>query len=205
MRRSLWAAVVLALLAASAASADEKKDGSTSDPPGVPLELKLVARKDAYKLDLGDKKPEEYREMIKTAKPGTLPPPPAVDLEVTVTNTSDKDVTFWAKGDQVVLLLVLEGEGAVSVDTKKPVTLDFRLPEPLTLAPGKSHTYPVKSLAYGFRGIAQQAYWTDAGDYIMRAKLQTGVSPAPKGSKDTGNGYGMVTLTSAPVKIKVEK
>jgi hypothetical protein len=46
-------------------------------------------------------------------------------------------------------------------------------------------------------------YWTQSGEYTVFASIRAEVSPAPKGAKDAGNGFGMVTLTSNPVKLTV--
>jgi hypothetical protein len=104
-----------------------------------------------------------------------------------------------------VLTLNLKGPGAVSVSPNRAVTADFRLPKTITIAAGKSHSFPaLKSLIYGFRGVGAQAYWTRAGTYTLTASYTTAVSPAPKDAKDAGQGFGFVTVTSAPVKVKVE-
>src|SRR5205823_6804589 len=48
-----------------------------SDPPGAPLEARLVAKTDTYTLDLGGKTPEAFRKQIEDAKPTrTVPPAP---------------------------------------------------------------------------------------------------------------------------------
>ena len=61
-----------------------------------------------------------------------------------------------------------------------------------------------RSQRSSFRGVATQAYWTEPGEYTLGASYATALSPAPPGSKDAGQGFGRVTLTAAPVKIKVE-
>ena len=48
------------------------------------------------------------------------------------------------------------------------------------------------------------AYWTEPGEYTLTASLKSGISPAPKDSKDTRDGFGVVTFTTEPIKIKVE-
>src|SRR5206468_658033 len=53
---------------------DSKAQGKT-DPPGAPLELKLVAKKDTYTLDLGGKTPEEVRKVVKELRLTTRFPP----------------------------------------------------------------------------------------------------------------------------------
>ena len=63
----------------------------------------------------------------------------------------------------------------------------------------------VKNLVSGFRSASKYAYWTEAGEYELVAKLKTGMSPAPKDAKEGGEGFGLVTVTSAPLKITVEE
>jgi hypothetical protein len=201
--------VFVALLAFPAlAFADEAKpkESGKTDPAGVPLELRLVAKKASYPLDLGGKTAAEFRKELDDAqKTGRYPPPPAVDLSLELRNTGTKDLMLQVQGDANVLTLQLEGPGAMSVAPRRAFTTDFRLPKIITIAAGKSHTFPaIKSLTYGFRGVAQQSYWIKAGEYTLTASYKTAVSPAPKGAKDARNGFGHVTVTSAPVKIKVE-
>ena len=70
---------------------------------------------------------------------------------------------------------------------------------------GKSLTIPVKSLTSGFRGVSHLAYWTEPGEYELVATLKSGLMPIPKGAMDNGDGYGIVTLTAAPLKLTVEE
>jgi hypothetical protein len=200
MKRTLFCLTLLAL-APLAARADDKKD---KDPPksDLPVTAKLTAKTESYTLD---SKADDLKKQLDDAKKsGKYPTPPKVDLALEITNTSDKDVEIWTSGDPVVLTLDLKGPGAVSVDPLKAFTDEFRVPKATTLAPGKSFTIPVKGLTYGFRGAASQAYWTEAGEYTLGATFQTGISPAPKGAKDVQDGFGKVSLTAEPVKIKVE-
>jgi hypothetical protein len=37
------------------------------------------------------------------------------------------------------------------------------------------------------------------------ATLKTGLMPIPKGAKDNGDGYGIITLTSPAIKLTVEE
>ena len=80
-----------------------------------------------------------------------MPKPPEVELVVVVKNTGDKPVRL-AKGDPVELTLELKGEGAANVKPRLAFTLEFRVPEAVEVAPGKTVELPVKALASGFRG-----------------------------------------------------
>jgi RNA polymerase sigma factor (sigma-70 family) len=186
------------------AKAEEK--GKT-DPPGVPLEAKLVAKKDTYALDLGGKTEEEFRDQIKKRP---HPPAPEVDLVLELRNTGDKEISFLAGGSNpdIPLLFKLVGPGAVNIDL--PAMLNAqpsRRPETIRLAPGKTHSLPIKNVVSPNRNRAGGiAYWTKPGEYTLTATYQTAVSPAPKdaAARPGYEGFGNVTVTSAPVKLKVE-
>jgi hypothetical protein len=204
-RRVLPLGLVFGL--AGLAGGQEKKDKPKADPEGTPLELAVTGKVTTYELDPA-KSGAEFKKLledgVKAKKLGRPPAPPAVDLAVSVKNTSDKPVKVWVKGDPVVLTLEVKGKGAVNVDSFGPMTLEFRLPEAVEIAPGKAHEIPLKSLASGMRGVTRFSYWTEAGEYELVAALKTGVNPAPKGAKEGTDGFGMVTVTSPPLKLTVE-
>jgi hypothetical protein len=121
-----------------------------------------------------------------------LPPPPAVDLTLRVTNTTDKDITIRVGGDDSRVELKLAGPGAVTLDHNVPMTMEFRIGKAVVIAPGKSYDTKISSLAFGMRGVSQYAYWTEPGEYTLVATLVYGVEE--KQSK----------VESAPVKLTVE-
>lgn len=194
-RTLLGTALLMAL--SPDARAEEKK------PTGAPLELTITGEA-KYTLDLGGKTALEYEKIIADAKEkgGQMPAPPKVDLKLTVKNTGDKAIKIHKNGDPVVLDLELKGKGAVGVTPNLAFTADFRMPEEVELAAGKSIEFTLTALSSGFRGASKFTYWTAAGDYELVASWKTGVSPAPKGSK-VSEGFGAVTVTSAPFKITV--
>jgi hypothetical protein len=198
--------VVLAGVGPADEPAAKDKGLGKSDPAGAPVELRLTAKKTTYTLDLGGKTAAEFKKQIADAdNGGRAPSPPAVDLALEVRNTSDKDVQVWIDGDATLLTLDLKGPAAVNNTLKKlAVTLDFRVPKTIVVAAGKSHSIPLTSLAHGFRKLTSASYWLEAGDYTLSASYKTALSPAPKGSKDAGDGFGTVTLTSPPLKLKVQ-
>ena len=199
MRRILPPLTALALVLFAPLRADEpKKDPSKSD---LPLQLRLVAKVSTYKLSDGKELKKELEDAKKT---GRYPEPPAVDLVLEITNRTDKDVEFWAAGDPVQVFLQLKGPEAVTVKPLVISTLEFRVPKPMTLAAGKTHKVPVTRLRYGHRGISEQAYWSEPGEYTLSATFNTGIKPAPKGVKAEDDGFGRVTLTSDPIKVKVD-
>jgi hypothetical protein len=179
---------------------------SKSGPPGVPLEITLKSRKDTYTLDRGGKSAAEYLELIKnTNKGGDVFPPPEVDLTVEVRNTGNKEITFWTAGDPLKLMLELKGPSAYNTMLPFAFRTELRLPKGTAFGPGKSHTFKLSSLRFGFRGASHAAYWTEEGEYTLGATLETGVSPIPRDAKEYqfDKTYGLVTLSSAPIKVKV--
>jgi hypothetical protein len=202
-----WAlGLVLTVLAVLAPAADEpKKDQGKTDPPGVPLEAKLVANQATYSLDLGGQTPEDFRKAIRAGDDsGRYPPPPKVDLVLELRNTGDKDLQVKVGGTQNAVTLDLQGRGAVSVKLKKQITPKFVIASKVvTLAPGKGESVPITSLSYGVKG-SDNAYWTEAGEYTLAASYPTAVSPAPKDARAGPDGFAPVTVTSAPIRIKVE-
>jgi len=197
----------LAVLAASGHAQDKKdKPKPKTEPDGVPLELKIVAKKTTYKLDLVGKTTDDFVKLLKEGeKGGDLPAAPAVEMTLELKNTGAKDVEVWIAGDPVQIGLDLQGQGAVSVRAARAFTSEFRAPKPVKLEAGKTHSFEIKSLSYGFRGMGNQAHWTAVGDYTLGASIRTAMSPAPKGADDAKNSFGYVTIRSDPVKIKIEK
>jgi hypothetical protein len=199
--RTIFTTVSL-LLAPLLLRADEKKDEKPAD---LPVKAKLVAKTTTYKLDLGGKTADEYRAAIKEGIATLqLPPAPAVELTLELTNTSDKDVQIWTRGDPVTVVLDLKGPGAETVTPRQAFTRIFHVPMPMTLAPGKTFSVPITSLSHGFRGIAQRSYWTSPGEYKLAASFSTGLNPAPADSKPDTNGFGRAAIRSEPITIKVE-
>lgn len=190
----LFLAAVAALFGfGSFAAADEKN----------PVVLKLVAKSDKYKVDLGGKTADEYKknleEMAKKSAAGELlrpPAPPKVDLLLQITNTGKQAVTVYVGGDPNVYTFELTGgAGSVNMNSGLAFTADFRLPKAVELAPGKSYEIAVKQLSDGSRGASRFVYWAGPGEYKLTATYSL---------SDTDGGKGTV-LKSEPVKITVEK
>jgi hypothetical protein len=173
----------------------------------LPIEAVLVAKKSTYTLDLGDKTAKEYRRKIEAdAARDAFPNPPVVDLVLELRNTSDKEVKVQVGGTLNTLMLKLSGPGALEFALRNRITPKFVIaPRTVMLAPGKSVTaMTIKTLSYGYRGIGNRAYWTAPGEYTLKASYQTAISPPPQGTKADPKGFAPVTVTGAPVKIKVE-
>jgi RNA polymerase sigma factor (sigma-70 family) len=185
--------------------AEKPKETGKTVPAGAPLEARLVVKQAKYTLDRGGQTAEAYAAAIhKAAKAGFAVPAPEVDLVLELRNTGREEIKVLIGGDAAELVLDLKGPGAVSVRPNIPTTLEFRGPQEVAIAPGKSQEVPVAALAYGNR-LSTLAYWTRPGEYTLTATYLTAVSPAPKGAR-TWNlfpGFGEVSATSAPVKLEV--
>jgi hypothetical protein len=180
--------------------------GDKVEPKGAPIQAVLKANKTSNQLELGGKTADELRKQLQNADaPPQYPPAPEVDLVLELKNTGDKEVQVWIGGDATRLMLELKGKGAVNTAIKGLAsTLEFRVPDTITLAPGKSHRIEIKKMEYGNRGRSHRSYWLEPGEYELTASYQTAVCPAPKGAEDAGEGFGRVRVTSAPIKLKVE-
>jgi hypothetical protein len=211
------AAVTFAVSTAAPRPEPTGGDKPKIDPPGAPLEAKLVAKKDKYTLDLGGKTPEQYRDAVKAS-----PPMVEVDLVLELKNTSDKDIQIWIVGDlrdekpqhggdYVTLKLDLQGPGALNVSVlERETTPPTPPPTVQAIAPGKTWSLPITSLCHGTHGVAvmsaNRGCWTQAGEYTLTATFKTAVSPKPDGAKETKWAHfegGFVTVTTPSVKLKV--
>jgi hypothetical protein len=183
--------------------AGEPKDKAAGKK--APVELRLTTKASPLKVEVDAQSLENLRKALKAGeKSGSAPPAQAVEVTVELVNNSDKDVEVWVSGDPTRLDLDLKGEGAVSVVAQKFFTRVFMLPIPKKLAAGKSYTWTLKSLQYGKRNVEKRAYFTQGGEYTLTASFTTAINPAPEGTKADKNGFGRITLTSEPIKIKVE-
>ena len=106
----------------------------------------------------------------------------------------------------MVMTLELKGKGALNLEPLGPITLEFRLPKAAEIAAGKTFDIPLKSLTSGFRGRSHDCVLDRAG------RVRTGGEAEdrrrtrrPKGAKEGMDGFGVVTLTSAPFKLTVEE
>ncbi len=153
------------------------------NPRPVPTEMKglaaaLVAKTTEYVLDPAYAE-SGFEKELKQGK-GKEPDPPAVDLELVLTNTGTEPIEIRPGNDGQILELTLEGPGAVTCQRRLRLTANFLMGEPLVIAPGGSHALPIKRLAFGMRGISKYAYWTKAGNYKLGALLRL---PEPNAGK----------------------
>jgi RNA polymerase sigma factor (sigma-70 family) len=166
-------------------------------PRSDPLEIRLVAKKATYVLDLGGKTPADFTRHVRAeeakaiaAQPSNLPPAVSVDLVLELRNTGKKELALTLGGDASTLMLELKGPGALSAVAQGAFDQNLLLGKRVTIAPGKSHSLPITRLAYGKRGEQHRAYWCRAGAYTLTARLMT--------------TEFRVHFVSAPVKLEVQ-
>ena len=150
-----------------------------------------------YALDLWGKTPAEFRRDVQAAARTGLPPsPPAVDLDLTVSNPGREALPlhFGEKGTE--LILDLQGPGVL--DVPAPNT-----PAPLAgvgavrLGPGDTFPLPIRELAYGSPGAVRYLYWTEPGEYTLTVTLRVRVGADPlAGARD-------VRATAGPFRVRV--
>ncbi len=150
-------------------------------PAGETLEAELVAVSDTYPLELEGNTPEEFSARIRFG--WDWPDSPRVELGLRLHNTGKENITL--RGDDQPSVLYLVGPGALNrwprVITQTGVGLPppGQGPPPVILAPGESHTFPIKDLS----GSDNSPYWVVPGKYLV------------------AGDYGRSHL--APVKVKV--
>jgi hypothetical protein len=174
----------------------------------LPFTLTLKAKETKVKLDLGGKTAAEFQKALDRANTSNSPFPagPKVDLVAELKNVSDKDVTVWVGGSMATSFTFdVKGPAARNYYVTRFFTRLLVMPKPVTLAPGKTHTFGFKNLKHGMRGVAQEWFWTQPGEYTLTVRYNTAISPAPPGSRDAGMGFGQVSITSTPITIQVQE
>jgi hypothetical protein len=165
----------------------------SSDPTGVPLQAELIAGKEPHVLDLGGPTADQFSRQIGM---GRFPPTPMVELVFRLRNVGDKAITFQPSSQPNLFLV---GDGAVNLLYPAPTGVHSS-PDNIVLQPGKGHSIRITNLNFG---PGRKSFWLLPGEYTAHASYHTSVSPAPKGARDTGDGFGWVTIRSDPVKLKV--
>lgn len=183
--------IVLLMASTIAFAQDRKKVMNKTDPD---LVFKLVAKTDTYKV------PAEWRggKLKEKIAVDDFPKPPAVDLELQITNKGKTEKSLRLESDAGRLELDLQGPGSISTAMHRMFTREFRGGKVVTIKPGETQTIALKQLSYGLRGLEFVAYWTEPGDYTLGAKLIL-----PFDAKDFGKPEKL-ELAAEPIKLKVE-
>ena len=177
-------------------------------PTTGPLQLRIVAGKDAYTLDLGGKTGEEFRKLLEKINTPPLkfspklPDGPKVDLTLEIVNTSAKAVTVWQNGNALGLRLHLRGPGAVSMrgGVSAQIPEEGLAWQSITIAPGKSHALAITDLDSQDQ-IWHRSYWTEPGDYLLSASLT--LYPQKADEKNVPIVRPVIQLVSPTIKLQV--
>ena len=138
------------------------------------LEAILTLKSTEFKLDKDQvAKVEAAQKAQKERKMAQPPKPVAIDGELVLKNTGKDAVTINMGGDGSMVQLDLTGPGAVTMPSMMMMTMEFRMGKNVEIAPGKSVTIPIKSLAHGRRNISKYTYWTKAGTYELKATYKS--------------------------------
>ena len=91
-----------------------------------------------------------------------------IELKLRFTNPTDKPITFHYGPDTSTIFITVDGPGAVDLPYSGMMTLEFRQPEPTTIAPGKSKEFTITEMAYGQRDMSRWLI-SEPGLYGVRA------------------------------------
>jgi ribonucleotide monophosphatase NagD (HAD superfamily) len=175
--------------------------GDDPKEPTYPVVLKVTTKNDKYVFNGGGKTPKEYKAaleelVLKQASGERIKPPKAlaVDLVLTLENTSKENVTVYVKGTANTHTFELTGgDGIVTLRNTNAMPDFIRLPTAVTLEPGKSYEMSITTLADGRRGTSRLIFWTGPGEYMLTTQF---VLLDQHGSR-------LKELKSEPIKINV--
>jgi hypothetical protein len=188
---------------------------SQQPPSGVQTALRIVARQTTYKLDLGGRSSAEFHQLLDQLQARSArfessveyPAGPAVDLDVEIINTGAEECQILLGGTYNGMTLELKGPGAVSFAPREAIPAMACPPATIPLALGAKYVVAVRHLPSpllpAFAWGRSLAYWTAPGPYTLTAVWNAGISPPPPGSRDDGNGFGHLTLSSEPITLNV--
>lgn len=201
MRQALGFFVLgLALGAANMSEGQERKARpARPEPEKSALEARLIAKEDTYTL-AADQRGKKFADHLKSPTAKDLPAPPEVDLVLELKNPTDAPISILVGSDAGALELKLEGDGAVTVDSRRAFTREFRFGKQVEIAPGKTYEIPIKQLSFGFRNLGTYAYWTEPGEYKLSAAFRW-----PDPAAGMGPARKIYQVVSEPIEIMVKE
>lgn len=136
-----------------------------------------------------------------------------VRLRMRLTNTGNHPLSFFYGPDTGCVLLTVRGSGALHLPYCGDVTLELRIGQPVTLAPGKSREFVISELKCGSRDLDRWLI-TRPGDYQISAIFSTRAMAVKSGEAPAQDldaidfdfslkSYEVLTTTSNPVVLKV--
>jgi anti-sigma factor RsiW len=135
-------------------------------------------------------------ELDQAQRAGKLPLPPAISLELVLVNNGNRPLEVRLGEEKPTLSLEVAGDGVVRMSAPKAQEKEepeFLRTQALQLDAGKKHTFHIDRLIAGSRGNLEYIYLTEPGENTLTASLRL-----------TADGQ-VVTVTGAPVRIKVRK
>jgi hypothetical protein len=204
----LFTAALFMLAAApmgSTAAEKEDPDKPSTDPKGVPIELKIInLQEDRFEVDTDGHPYSKFQQMLRDAELAGSPlRATSVEMALEIKNTGPAAIKIWVGGDVTLLNLSVKGTGARFAEAKLPKPKGVIPPVVVEIKAGKTHRIPLESLTYGFRNETKYAYITEGGMYELSATFRTGVFPAPAKCKNIlQNGFGEVQLKSPTLHLR---
>lgn len=180
-----------------------KKSDQAAVP--APVEARLIAKRSKYLLPKAQHG-EVFRKRIKEETDADeLPAAQKIDLVLELENISKQDVMIWPRGAITHPELEVDGPGVIAPENLASFFGggSGTSVQP-TIAPGKTHRIPIKSLSPG-EGTPF-IYWCEPGEYTIKATyvVYTGLPqyPFPSNKKPVGSPKRFV-VTTPPIKVQV--
>jgi hypothetical protein len=184
--RGILAAAALVLIAVGLAWWLPNWNGDNDAEPSFAL---VVQKRTARIVPGGDKLPElpkdklmevlaarggkQLREELAQAqRDGKLPPPPAVALDLVLTNTGQHPVEVKLGEATPMLEIDLPGDAVVRVPAPTAAEPDFLRPLSFRLEPGQEHAIHIDRLVAGSPGKLEYIYVTEPGAYTLTARIR---------------------------------
>jgi hypothetical protein len=171
------------------------RHGSPAVEKGVGLkqgDLREAGKGGTTDLLPGKARGDVARErLVKAWRAGTLPPPTAVPLTLTLTNTSARPVELQLGKAVTALSLDVQGDGVVRLPAPAGEALPFLRPQTVRLGPGGRYVLRLDRLVVGTRDRLEYVYLTGPGEYRLTARLRL-----------TADGRA-VTVTGPTVRVRV--
>ncbi len=112
------------------------------------------------------------QELLQAARDGKLPPPPAVDLDLTLVNNGNRPVTIHIGAAVPTLSLEVHGDGVLRLPAPAAQIPAFLRPQTFRLQPGERHVFHIDRLVAGSAGALEYVYLTQPGEYAVTARLR---------------------------------
>jgi hypothetical protein len=140
---------------------------------------------------------EFLQELEGGRRTGKLPPPPAVQVAMRLTNRGDRPMELLLEKGRYDLTIDLRGPGVAREPAAGPALEPFAAPGKVRLPPGGAWEVTVQRLSEVTAGRVTYVYWTKAGEYQLSIRLRLPVAQPP------GAPAVMRTLTTPPMRVRV--